>query len=169
MFRSVLFCSSSVVAPSLAWVCCLKVSCVWLKKAPRTSGSTCCCLDAPSTYWGPKDSFNPFLEHYWYKFSDFYVDWLCRQHKIWCKTRNVGNQINEHWLQSAHVNEITSTLPQSWMQLFLFSSRPCRDQARYNFTHEILKDEESIFNGQRVPRSRRISVICRNLPAWIGS
>lgn len=39
-----------------------------------------------------------------------------------------------------------------------------RDQARYNFTHEILKDEESIFNGQRIPRERRISVICRNLP-----
>lgn len=40
-----------------------------------------------------------------------------------------------------------------------------RDEARYNFTHEILKDEESVFNGQRVPRLRRISVICRNLPS----
>lgn len=39
-----------------------------------------------------------------------------------------------------------------------------RDQARYNFTHEILKDEESVFDGQRVPRLRRISVMCRNLP-----
>uniref|UniRef100_A0A674C3E6 AlkB homolog 7 n=1 Tax=Salmo trutta TaxID=8032 RepID=A0A674C3E6_SALTR len=39
-----------------------------------------------------------------------------------------------------------------------------RDQARYKFTHEILKDAESIFSGQRVPRRRRISVICRNLP-----
>ncbi|XP_053572068.1 alpha-ketoglutarate-dependent dioxygenase alkB homolog 7, mitochondrial [Bombina bombina] len=36
--------------------------------------------------------------------------------------------------------------------------------ARYNFTHEILRDEESIFNGERIPRERRISVICRNLP-----
>ncbi|CAH2272881.1 alpha-ketoglutarate-dependent dioxygenase alkB homolog 7, mitochondrial [Pelobates cultripes] len=35
---------------------------------------------------------------------------------------------------------------------------------RYNFTHEILRDEESVFNGERVPRERRISVICRNLP-----
>uniref|UniRef100_A0A8C5PME9 Alpha-ketoglutarate-dependent dioxygenase alkB homolog 7, mitochondrial n=1 Tax=Leptobrachium leishanense TaxID=445787 RepID=A0A8C5PME9_9ANUR len=35
---------------------------------------------------------------------------------------------------------------------------------RYDFTHEILRDEESVFNGQRVPRERRISVICRNLP-----
>ncbi|XP_064842943.1 alpha-ketoglutarate-dependent dioxygenase alkB homolog 7, mitochondrial [Oncorhynchus masou masou] len=39
-----------------------------------------------------------------------------------------------------------------------------RDQARYKFTHEILKDDESLFSGQRVPRHRRISVICRNLP-----
>lgn len=46
----------------------------------------------------------------------------------------------------------------------LFSSHSCRDQARYNFTHEILKDEESVFNGHKVPRLRRISVICRNLP-----
>ncbi|XP_051995350.1 alpha-ketoglutarate-dependent dioxygenase alkB homolog 7, mitochondrial-like isoform X1 [Xyrauchen texanus] len=39
-----------------------------------------------------------------------------------------------------------------------------RDDARFKFTHEILKDEESFFSGQRVPRHRRISVICRNLP-----
>ncbi|TNM97181.1 alpha-ketoglutarate-dependent dioxygenase alkB homolog 7, mitochondrial [Takifugu rubripes] len=39
-----------------------------------------------------------------------------------------------------------------------------RDQARYNFTHEILKEDESVFNGRKVPRLRRISVICRNLP-----
>ncbi|XP_053194403.1 alpha-ketoglutarate-dependent dioxygenase alkB homolog 7, mitochondrial [Scomber japonicus] len=39
-----------------------------------------------------------------------------------------------------------------------------RDQARYDFTHEILKDEESVFNGQKVPRQRRIAIICRNLP-----
>lgn len=38
-----------------------------------------------------------------------------------------------------------------------------RDQARYEFTHEILRDQDSVFNGQRVPRQRRISVICRNL------
>ncbi|XP_051572691.1 alpha-ketoglutarate-dependent dioxygenase alkB homolog 7, mitochondrial isoform X2 [Myxocyprinus asiaticus] len=39
-----------------------------------------------------------------------------------------------------------------------------RDDARFKFTHEILKDEESLFSGQRIPRHRRISVICRNLP-----
>ncbi|KAM4676228.1 alpha-ketoglutarate-dependent dioxygenase alkB homolog 7, mitochondrial isoform 1-T2 [Discoglossus pictus] len=36
--------------------------------------------------------------------------------------------------------------------------------ARYKFTHEILRDEESIFKGEQIPRERRISVICRNLP-----
>ncbi|KAM4748100.1 alpha-ketoglutarate-dependent dioxygenase alkB homolog 7, mitochondrial [Rhinophrynus dorsalis] len=35
---------------------------------------------------------------------------------------------------------------------------------RYDFTHEILRDEESLFNGSRVPRERRIAIICRNLP-----
>lgn len=39
-----------------------------------------------------------------------------------------------------------------------------RGPARYEFTHEILKDEESFFDGRKVARERRISVICRNLP-----
>ncbi|XP_010773626.1 alpha-ketoglutarate-dependent dioxygenase alkB homolog 7, mitochondrial isoform X2 [Notothenia coriiceps] len=56
---------------------------------------------------------------------------------------------------------------EEWLDLLLprFSLYILRDQARYNFTHQILKDEESVFNGQRVPRLRRISVICRNLPS----
>ncbi|XP_077326557.1 alpha-ketoglutarate-dependent dioxygenase alkB homolog 7, mitochondrial [Lithobates pipiens] len=36
--------------------------------------------------------------------------------------------------------------------------------ARFDFTHEILRNEESFFNGEHVERDRRISVICRNLP-----
>ncbi|XP_054464062.1 alpha-ketoglutarate-dependent dioxygenase alkB homolog 7, mitochondrial [Anoplopoma fimbria] len=53
-----------------------------------------------------------------------------------------------------------------WLDLLLprLSLYILRDQARYDFTHQILKDEESVFSGQRVPRLRRISVICRNLP-----
>ncbi|XP_068575048.1 alpha-ketoglutarate-dependent dioxygenase alkB homolog 7, mitochondrial [Cebidichthys violaceus] len=53
-----------------------------------------------------------------------------------------------------------------WVDLLLprLSLYILRDQARYNFTHQILKDDESVFNGQKVPRLRRISVICRNLP-----
>ncbi|XP_077185947.1 alpha-ketoglutarate-dependent dioxygenase alkB homolog 7, mitochondrial [Paroedura picta] len=39
-----------------------------------------------------------------------------------------------------------------------------RGPARYEFTHEILRDEESFFDGQKVPRERRIAIICRNLP-----
>ncbi|XP_006791677.1 alpha-ketoglutarate-dependent dioxygenase alkB homolog 7, mitochondrial [Neolamprologus brichardi] len=56
--------------------------------------------------------------------------------------------------------------PSEWLDLLLSrrSLYILRDQARYKFTHEILKNEESVFNGQRVPRQRRISVICRNLP-----
>ncbi|KAI4877777.1 hypothetical protein NFI96_033000, partial [Prochilodus magdalenae] len=53
-----------------------------------------------------------------------------------------------------------------WVDLLLSrrSLYIVRDEARFKFTHEILKDEESFFSGQRVPRLRRISVICRNLP-----
>ncbi|EDW94207.1 alpha-ketoglutarate-dependent dioxygenase alkB homolog 7, mitochondrial [Drosophila yakuba] len=36
--------------------------------------------------------------------------------------------------------------------------------ARYNFTHEILSKEHSQFRGTLVPKTRRISIICRNEP-----
>ncbi|KAL7075254.1 hypothetical protein ACQ4LE_005483 [Meloidogyne hapla] len=36
--------------------------------------------------------------------------------------------------------------------------------ARFDFTHEILANEESNFRGKSVPRHRRISVICREFP-----
>lgn len=39
-----------------------------------------------------------------------------------------------------------------------------RGAARYQFSHQILKEEESFFGGQKVLRDRRISVICRNMP-----
>ncbi|KAJ8263845.1 hypothetical protein GJAV_G00141990 [Gymnothorax javanicus] len=53
-----------------------------------------------------------------------------------------------------------------WLDLLLprRSLYILRNQARYNYTHEILKDEESFFLGKKVSRDRRISVICRNLP-----
>ncbi|XP_071486493.1 alpha-ketoglutarate-dependent dioxygenase alkB homolog 7, mitochondrial-like [Diadema antillarum] len=37
-----------------------------------------------------------------------------------------------------------------------------RDTIRYDYTHEVLKDEDSIFRGKPVPRDRRISIMCRN-------
>lgn len=36
--------------------------------------------------------------------------------------------------------------------------------ARYDYKHEILKNEESYFKGEKVEKNRRISVICRNAP-----
>ncbi|GAB1610727.1 alpha-ketoglutarate-dependent dioxygenase alkB homolog 7, mitochondrial-like [Argonauta hians] len=36
-----------------------------------------------------------------------------------------------------------------------------RDKARFDFTHEVLPDKTSIFRGEHIPRSRRISVISR--------
>ncbi|XP_024880948.1 alpha-ketoglutarate-dependent dioxygenase alkB homolog 7, mitochondrial isoform X1 [Temnothorax curvispinosus] len=34
--------------------------------------------------------------------------------------------------------------------------------ARYKYNHEILKSEESYFEGRHVPKGRRISIICRS-------
>ncbi|KAG4065425.1 hypothetical protein HA402_002823 [Bradysia odoriphaga] len=39
-----------------------------------------------------------------------------------------------------------------------------RDTSRYNFTHEILGNEHGFFKGEKVTKTRRISVICRNNP-----
>ncbi|KAG7207924.1 hypothetical protein KM043_009513 [Ampulex compressa] len=36
--------------------------------------------------------------------------------------------------------------------------------ARYKFNHEILKSEESYYQGQHIPKGRRISIICRSEP-----
>ena len=36
--------------------------------------------------------------------------------------------------------------------------------ARYNYTHEILKNDESFLNNRKVEKTRRISIICRNEP-----
>nr|XP_054756277.1 alpha-ketoglutarate-dependent dioxygenase alkB homolog 7, mitochondrial-like [Lytechinus pictus] len=36
-----------------------------------------------------------------------------------------------------------------------------RDRMRYDYTHEVLKEEESVFRGNHVPRQRRISIMCR--------
>jgi alkylated DNA repair protein alkB family protein 7 len=39
-----------------------------------------------------------------------------------------------------------------------------KDEVRFNYKHEILKDVESFFLNQKIQRERRISVICRNKP-----
>ncbi|XP_073994189.1 alpha-ketoglutarate-dependent dioxygenase alkB homolog 7, mitochondrial isoform X3 [Rhodnius prolixus] len=39
-----------------------------------------------------------------------------------------------------------------------------RDFVRYNFTHEILPNEISVFKGKKITKGRRISLICRSNP-----
>ncbi|CAG9861489.1 unnamed protein product [Phyllotreta striolata] len=39
-----------------------------------------------------------------------------------------------------------------------------KDTARFDYTHEILCNEKSIFKGAQIFKDRRISVICRNEP-----
>lgn len=39
-------------------------------------------------------------------------------------------------------------------------------KARYDFTHAILKDDESFFDGRHVARERRVSLICRLPPLF---
>ncbi|XP_039626425.1 alpha-ketoglutarate-dependent dioxygenase alkB homolog 7, mitochondrial [Polypterus senegalus] len=68
-------------------------------------------------------------------------------------------------LSSSVMRLISKKIPTDVVDLLL--PRRClyilRDEARYSYTHEILKDEESYFNGVKINRDRRISVICRNL------
>ncbi|KAM3846064.1 alpha-ketoglutarate-dependent dioxygenase alkB homolog 7, mitochondrial isoform 1-T1 [Vipera latastei] len=69
-------------------------------------------------------------------------------------------------LSSSVMHLVSEQNPQDWLDLLLErrSLYILRGPARYEFTHEILKDEESFFDGRKVARERRISVICRNLP-----
>ncbi|KAM7028168.1 LOW QUALITY PROTEIN: alpha-ketoglutarate-dependent dioxygenase alkB homolog 7, mitochondrial [Acridotheres tristis] len=55
--------------------------------------------------------------------------------------------------------------PEDWLELLLEpgSLYVLRGAARYDFTHEILPDEQS-FLGVRVPRGRRVALIFRNDP-----
>ena len=39
-----------------------------------------------------------------------------------------------------------------------------RDVIRYDYMHEVLANEHSIFNGEPVEKDRRISIICRSEP-----
>lgn len=36
--------------------------------------------------------------------------------------------------------------------------------ARYDYTHEVLNNDHSLFKGSKIMKDRRISVICRNEP-----
>ncbi|KAK3612311.1 hypothetical protein CHS0354_011029 [Potamilus streckersoni] len=39
-----------------------------------------------------------------------------------------------------------------------------KNVARYDYKHEVLPEEKSVFKGTVIPKERRISVICRNEP-----
>ncbi|KAM9610632.1 alpha-ketoglutarate-dependent dioxygenase alkB homolog 7, mitochondrial [Morphnus guianensis] len=61
---------------------------------------------------------------------------------------------------------VSCRAPGQWLELLLEprSLYVLRGAARYDFTHEILQDKESFFGGRRVPRGRRLALICRNAP-----
>ncbi|XP_007952640.1 alpha-ketoglutarate-dependent dioxygenase alkB homolog 7, mitochondrial [Orycteropus afer afer] len=60
--------------------------------------------------------------------------------------------------------------PAEWLELLLEpgSLYILRGSARYDFSHEILRDEDSFFGERRIPRGRRISVICRSPAEEVG-
>lgn len=51
-----------------------------------------------------------------------------------------------------------------YILLFIFYIHFYSGIARYNYTHEILKNKESFFEGQYILKDRRISIICRSQP-----
>ncbi|XP_038627713.1 alpha-ketoglutarate-dependent dioxygenase alkB homolog 7, mitochondrial [Tachyglossus aculeatus] len=69
-------------------------------------------------------------------------------------------------LSASVMRLVDSRDPQQWLELLLEprSLYILRGPARYDFSHQILRDQESFFAGRKVPRGRRISVICRSLP-----
>uniref|UniRef100_H0XU03 Alpha-ketoglutarate-dependent dioxygenase alkB homolog 7, mitochondrial n=2 Tax=Otolemur garnettii TaxID=30611 RepID=H0XU03_OTOGA len=69
-------------------------------------------------------------------------------------------------LSSSVMRLVHTQEPGDWLELLLQpgSLYILRDSARYDFSHEILRDGESFFGERRIPRRRRISVICRSLP-----
>ncbi|CAH1242650.1 ALKBH7 [Branchiostoma lanceolatum] len=79
-----------------------------------------------------------------------------------------GNTIAGLSLLSPCVMRLVHNDNKAWIADVLLKPRSLyimRDAMRYDYTHEILKTEESKFCGEEVPRDRRISVICRNEPA----
>ncbi|XP_072104598.1 alpha-ketoglutarate-dependent dioxygenase alkB homolog 7, mitochondrial isoform X2 [Mobula birostris] len=69
-------------------------------------------------------------------------------------------------LSSSVMRLVSEDSSEDWVDLLLQrrSAYVLRGAARYQFSHQILRDEESFFGSRKVPRDRRISIICRNLP-----
>ena len=59
----------------------------------------------------------------------------------------------------------TQDLSSSLLDYIYFLFKFFRDAVRYQFTHEILSEDESVWKGQVVPRDRRVSLILRCQPS----
>ena len=86
-----------------------------------------------------------------------YVDVLLKRRSLYIM-RWVWEQCSLRPLRGATITKIV------WHCGLFLSSSSSRGDARYLFTHAVLEDKASYFNGQHIPRDRRISVICRNEP-----
>ena len=82
-------------------------------------------------------------------------------------TRFCGRALAGLCLLSPCVMKFTKVAePDVWYKVLL--SRRClylmEDDARYDYSHQILHNKESYFNGQFIHKSRRVSVITRTEP-----
>lgn len=66
--------------------------------------------------------------------------------------------------QSTPTDEQKKSLYSVKILLKRYSLYVMSHSARYDFTHEILKQEESFLRNQKIDKDRRISIICRNEP-----
>lgn len=82
-------------------------------------------------------------------------------------TRFCGRALASLCLQSPCVMKYTKVSDQDvWFKVLLNqrSLYVMEDDARYNYSHEVLPNDSSYFNGQYVHKSRRVSVITRTEP-----
>ncbi|XP_055841151.1 alpha-ketoglutarate-dependent dioxygenase alkB homolog 7, mitochondrial [Episyrphus balteatus] len=78
-----------------------------------------------------------------------------------------GNSVQNDSNDDEYRNQPTTVLKGNFYADILLSQRSLyimSHSARYNFTHEILSNENSNFKGSPVKKGRRISIICRNDP-----
>lgn len=81
--------------------------------------------------------------------------------------RFCGNTIAGLSLLSTAVMRLTYDEDESKRADILLSRRSLyimRDNSRYLYKHAVLGENESVFNGQKIERDRRVSVIMRNEP-----
>lgn len=155
--------SSSVEPPSLAYPCYLPASCGWCTPRSRGSGWNSCWSQAPSTSLGTAQPRSP---HPTRNSSDAHPPHMLRTLSYSALPADaIVSSPPPPRAPPTRQPALRRGCPQPTQPEPVFS---CRGSARYDFSHEILRDEESFFGGRRVPRGRRISVICRSLPEEMG-